>query len=177
MTTGFREYRNGTPYLVFHRTYTAPIQDVWDSIADPERMRRWFGTWTGDPSTGKVALQWTAEQDSPTETYVIEACDAPRHLRLHTDTDDPAKLWTLDLSLTESDGETTLSFAQLVDDPSMVTDVGPGWQYYLDRLEVARSGGDADSVNWEDYLKYGPDYAREFELNAADGEDPGSSPG
>ena len=49
----------------------------------------------------------------------------------------------------------------------MVTDVGPGWQYYLDRFEVARSGGDANTVRWgDDYLKYAAHYAKEFDVEA-----------
>lgn len=166
MTTGFREYRDGTPHLVFHRTYTAPITDVWDSIVDPERLRRWFGTWTGDPATGTVQIQWTAEEGAPTDSYVIEVCDSPRRLRLHNVNDDPTQVWTLELGLTEADGETTLSFAQVLDDPSMVIDVGPGWQYYLDRLDLARAGGDADTLKWEDYTQFGPVYAGEFGLES-----------
>lgn len=83
---------------------------------------------------------------------------------MHSVNDDPAKVWTLDLQLSEADGVTTLSFAQLVDDPAIVTDVGPGWQYYLDRFDVARAGGDVDTVQWgDDYLQYGPAYAKEFD--------------
>lgn len=73
MTTGFREYRDGTAYLVFLRTYRAPITDVWDSIVDSDRLARWFGRWTGDPASGTVQVEWVAEQDAPVESYVIEA--------------------------------------------------------------------------------------------------------
>ena len=167
MTTGFREYRDGTTYLVFHRSFTAPIADVWDSIVDPERLNRWFGRWTGDPASGTVQIEWTAEEGSPVATYAIEVCEPPTRLRLHSVHDDPAEVWTLDLGLSEADGVTTLAFAQLVDDPAVVTDIGPGWQYYLDRFEVARSGGDANTVRWgDDYLKYAAHYAKEFDLEA-----------
>lgn len=167
MTTGFREDRDGTPYLVFHRSFHAPIADVWESIVDSDRLARWFGRWTGDPASGTVDIQWTAEEGQPTATYAIEVCEAPDRLRLHSVHDDPSEVWTLDLGLSEADGVTTLSFAQLVDDPATVTDVGPGWQYYLDRFEVARAGGDADSVVWgADYLSQGSHYAREFGLDA-----------
>lgn len=100
-------------------------------------------------------------------TYAIEVCEPPTRLRLHSVHDDPAEVWTLDLGLSEADGVTTLAFAQLVDDPAVVTDVGPGWQYYLDRFEVARSGGDANTVRWgDDYLKYAAHYAKEFDVEA-----------
>jgi hypothetical protein len=45
--------------LVLVRRFTAPIEDVWASVVDSERLSRWFGTWSGDPSTGSVMLTIT----------------------------------------------------------------------------------------------------------------------
>lgn len=166
MTTGFRELRDGVPYLVFERRYRAPIIDVWDSITESERLGRWFGTWSGDPTSGRVTVVWTAEEGQPASDYEIEICDAPRRLRVHSVGDDTAEIWTLDLALSEAVGVTTLRFAQLVEPHVNVADVGPGWQYYLDRLDAARSGLDASTVSWgEEYLRLGERYAEEFASN------------
>ena len=37
-------------YVVFERTFRAPIDDVWAAVTEPERLERWIGTWTGDPA-------------------------------------------------------------------------------------------------------------------------------
>lgn len=163
MSIGFREVRDGRPYLVFERRFTAPIGDVWACLTESERLGRWFGTWTGDPATGRVRVAWTAEEGAPESDYQIEVCEPPRRLRLHNVDDDPTRVWTLDLDLTESAGVTLLRFAQAVDPHVDVADVGPGWQYYLKRLEVAAAGGDADSVTWgEGWTSLGEQYARAF---------------
>lgn len=44
---------DGGRTLVLTRRFSARIDDVWASITDPERLSRWFGTWSGDPSTGR----------------------------------------------------------------------------------------------------------------------------
>ena len=33
----------------------------------------------------------------------------------------------------------------------MAESVGPGWEYYLDRLVAAESGGDPASLDFDDY--------------------------
>lgn len=39
----------------------------------------------------------------------------------------------------------------MITDPTAIGDVGPGWEYYFDRLAAAQSGQDADTVRWGDY--------------------------
>ena len=50
--TGHREDRDGTPYVVFERTFAAPIADVWAAVTESDRLVRWIGRWTGDPASG-----------------------------------------------------------------------------------------------------------------------------
>ena len=61
--TGFREERDGTTYLVFHREFRAPITAVWASVTEPERLQRWIGTWSGDPESGSVEFRMIAESE------------------------------------------------------------------------------------------------------------------
>ncbi|MBA3378330.1 MAG: ATPase, partial [Chloroflexia bacterium] len=42
--------------IVIERTFRAPIEDVWASIVDPERMNRWIGTWSGEAGNGKRVM-------------------------------------------------------------------------------------------------------------------------
>lgn len=160
--TGRPETRDGQGHLVLTRTFAAPVEDVWAAITESQRLGRWFGTWTGDPSTGEVRVRWDYEEEVGDEVYVIDACEAPHHLRVHNRGDDPAQVWTLDLRLREEAGRTVLDFAQVINDAMPVTDVGPGWEYYLDRLEDTVRTGEVSTVGWDGYLELGPEYAAVF---------------
>lgn len=88
------------------------------------------------------------------EIYRIDVCEPPRHLvtRSHTPGEgQPDTVWRLELNLEESDGVTTLTFAQEMSDPAVAENVGPGWDYYLDRLVAAETGADVATVAWDDY--------------------------
>jgi len=69
--------------------------------------------------------------------------------------------WYLDADLSESDGVTTLSFSQPDVGPDDVPSVGPGWEYYLDRLVLAETGGDPATADFErDYYPAMADHYR-----------------
>ena len=159
---GRREERDGIVTLVLERTFRAPASDVWAAVTEPERLVRWIGTWSGDPASGAVMFRMTAEgEDVAAEAVTIHECDPPRRLELTiANSDEASGQWHLELELAEAAGLTTLTFAQRLDDPAMATDVGPGWEYYLDRLVVAQAGGDVAAVAWPDYEgmsgHYGP---------------------
>ena len=152
--SGRHEERDGAPYLVFERTFRAPAEAVWAAITEPGRLERWIGTWSGDPASGAVTFRMTAEGDDvPEETITIDSCEPPTRLVMRSVTpDDPDRLWRWDVELTEAAGVTTLTFAQEVTDPEVAESVGPGWDYYLDRLVAAEAGGDVAALAWDDYF-------------------------
>ena len=107
---------DGRLRLVISRKFRSPIDDVWASVTEPERLARWIGTFTGDPASGRVAFRMTAEGgDAPAEDMEIRECDPPRFLAVTAHT--PQGPWNLELALTETDGVTELTFSQ----PAMVT--------------------------------------------------------
>ncbi|RYP88296.1 SRPBCC family protein [Nocardioides guangzhouensis] len=149
--TGRREAREGVGYLVLTRTFRAPIEDVWAAVTEPSRMERWIGTWSGDPAEGQVLFRMTAEgEDAPAEPASIDVCDPPRRLVVRTQGGDGSQ-WQLELDLVEADGVTTLTFGQVMSDPEAASQIGPGWDYYLDRLVASETGGDVGSVDFDDY--------------------------
>jgi uncharacterized protein YndB with AHSA1/START domain len=168
---GRRESRGGAEVIVFTRTFAAPLADVWAACTEPERMQRWIGTWTGDPTSGQIAFRMTAEgEDVPEEVYLVEVCEPPRRFVLRSrdaapfssDGSGPRVAWQHTLELTEADGVTTLTFTQVVPDGAvgadMVGSVGPGWDYYLDRLVTAVGGADPDRITFEPYLERSEHY-------------------
>jgi uncharacterized protein YndB with AHSA1/START domain len=164
--TGRPETRDGEDHLVLERTFPAPVEDVWAAVTESDRLARWFGSWTGDPSTGEVEVAWGFEDDLGSETYVIDACEPPHHLRLHNRNDDPAQVWTLDLRFRAQGSGTVLEFAQVMGPHLPVTDVGPGWEYYLDRLVDSVRTGQVSTVGWDGYLELAPEYAAAFGVEA-----------
>ena len=162
---GHRENREGGDHIIFTRTFAAPIADVWAACTEPERMERWIGTWTGDPASGEVVFRMTAEGDEvPAEVFLVEACEPPHRFVVRSrdaapfspDGSGPRVAWQHTLELSETSGVTTLTFTQVVPDgpvgSDMVASVGPGWDYYLDRLVIAFAGADPGQIDFDPYL-------------------------
>lgn len=162
MITGARELRDGQEHLVLTRTFAAPIEDVWAAITESERLGRWFCTWTGDPGTGLVDVAWAFEEGMPVEPYAIDECDPPHHLRVHNVHDDPGQVWTLDARLHAEGRRTVLTFAQVLTGAQPVSDVGPGWEYYLDRLVDSIRTGTVSGLQWSDYEGLAGEYTAAF---------------
>ena len=153
--TGRREERAGRQFLVMERRFEAPIDAVWAAITEPERLARWIGTWTGDPASGAVDFRMLFEgEGAAIEVFTIDACRPPTRLELTStapfDGVTPVE-WHLELDLVERGGVTTLTFAQSVPEPTMAESVGPGWEYYLDRLVAAEVVGDPAAIDFDDY--------------------------
>jgi uncharacterized protein YndB with AHSA1/START domain len=155
-TTGRREEREGRACVVLERTFRAPVEDVWAAVTEPERLVRWVGTWDGDPADGSVQFRMTAEgEDVDAQTFVIRECTPPTRLVVDSQapyaTEGDLVDWRIELSLREADGVTTLEFVQPLPEARMAENIGPGWEYYLDRLVTVETGGDVAGVAWDEY--------------------------
>lgn len=145
--------------LDFVRTFATDIDDLWSALVDPDRMGRWFGTWTGDPTTGRVELVMTAEDEDGPQTVEVVECDPPT--RLVVIAPSPDGPWRLTAVLeAASPHATTLTFSHRLAEPYDATDIGPGWHWYLDRLAAVVSG---DPVP-EDFDAYLADLAGAYPL-------------
>lgn len=145
---GHHEIRDGQSVMVLTRTFRASIEDVWAAVTEPDRMARWIGTWNGDPATGSVLFRMTAEGSGAAEqAWDIMVCEPPRTLMVCTA--DDSGVWDLGLYLEEQAGITTLEFIHVIHDPSVLEMVGPGWEYYLDRLVAAEAGRDLATIDFE----------------------------
>ena len=134
---------------------------MWAAITEPERVARWLGTWTGDPATGTVLFRDDVRgQEPPGDEMEIRECEPPRRLAVTSQVGE--QRWYLDVDLSEADGVTTLAFSQPDVDPEDALSVGPGWEYYLDRLVAAETGGDLAAIDFErDYYPAMADYYRQ----------------
>ncbi|UYG17388.1 SRPBCC domain-containing protein [Brachybacterium huguangmaarense] len=133
--------------VVISRRLDAAPEETWSWITDPDRTARWFGRWSGDPASGRVAVQLSAEEGAPTSTTLIRTCEAPRRLVIENGLG-----WVLALDVEADGAGSVLTLSQVMDDAEFAASVGPGWEFYLDRLVTARAGGDVDAIVFE------PDY-------------------
>ncbi|GAA3526624.1 ATPase [Aeromicrobium flavum] len=161
--TGRRETRDGRAVVVLTRTFDVPVEDVWAAITVSERLERWIGTWTGDPAAGTVQFRMNAEgEDVQAEPFTIHRCEPPHVLAVSSRAADGEPAFELLLELTEADGTTTLTFSQPMSDPELAADVGPGWEYYLDRLMAAEAGDDVAAIDFNDYHPAQSDHYRQL---------------
>jgi uncharacterized protein YndB with AHSA1/START domain len=148
--------------IVIERSIAAPIQEVWNNIAKPDRMNKWIGTWSGEPGPGKrITFTMTAEGDAEPEEVLIHACEPPRHLAVETFQGEGS--WRMTIELSEQDGVTTIRFRQHID-PATEDDIssyGIGWEYYLDRLVAVHT--DTEFASWDDYYPSQQEYWAEQE--------------
>ncbi len=144
--------------LVIERTFRAPIDDVWASLTEPERFARWYGTMTGPTGAGRtVTVAMTAEREVVEEPALILECEPPSRFVVELGSGRP--VWHIVVTLAEHDGTTTMTFVQTLTDDVDVADVGPGWEYYADRLAASRDGSampDWDADGYQAAL--GPHY-------------------
>jgi uncharacterized protein YndB with AHSA1/START domain len=145
--TGRIELREGQHVLVQTRQLRASMEDVWAAITEPDRLARWIGTWEGDPKSGSVQFRMLFEGEHPGETMTIRVCEPPR--RLHVTSAVGDEEWLLNIDLTHADGITTLTLAQPGVTAEQVAGVGPGWDYYLDRLVDVETGADPAQRDFE----------------------------
>ncbi|MFC0672967.1 SRPBCC domain-containing protein [Brachybacterium hainanense] len=138
------------PELQLIRSYPVDVRTLWEALTVSDRLERWIGRIEGDPASGQVTFFMTAEgEDVEPEHCVIRDCVPERSFALDTSTGDGA--WHLRIALTPSGEGTDLLFAQEVgEDP--LGSIGPGWEYYLERLARALAGTDPDAVRWDAFF-------------------------
>jgi uncharacterized protein YndB with AHSA1/START domain len=117
--------------VLMRRTYGAPIEDVWDAVTDPVRMKRWFLPVSGDlRAGGNFQLEGNAGGE-------ILTCEPPRLLRVTFG--GPTSV--VELRLVESEGETLLELEHTVPlemarSVAGALYVGPGWDGALMALDL-----------------------------------------
>lgn len=165
------------PDLVLTRTVAAPATRIWEHLHRSELLATWFGTFTGDPASGSVMVTMTAEPGEATASeYTIHACDTDRLLSVSSSTGEGT--WRLSLELADagagvdpggagSDADSAVSGSTRLtlrhhDVPlEMLQHIGPGWEWYLDRLSGAVTGGAIPGMDvWDsEYMSLGAEYA------------------
>lgn len=131
------------------RTLAHPVDEVWAAFTDSSRLSTWYGSYTGEPSSGEVSLSFVESPDQKGRVRIDDCSDRER--LAVTLLDAPGGDWVLSILLEETGKDTTLFFTHTLSDTAGAGDIGPGWEYYLDRLAAALDGQDPDDVVWEQF--------------------------
>ena len=146
--------------LIIERIFRAPIEDVWASLTEPDRVARWYGIIEGDPLPGHtIMVTMTAEEGATAEPVLIIECDSPNRFVLETA--GMGEPWRLQVELAENNGVTTMTFTHHLTDDLDATDIGPGWEFYADRHHAALNDNampDWTADRYQELLgpRYGP---------------------
>jgi uncharacterized protein YndB with AHSA1/START domain len=122
--------------VLLRRSYGAPIDDVWDAVTDPDRMKRWFLPVTGDLRVGgNFQLEGNAGGE-------ILSCEPPRLLRVTFG--GPTSVVELRLA-PDGDSETVLELEhtvplEIAQSAAGALYVGPGWDGALMGLDLFLRG-------------------------------------
>ena len=125
--------------LTFIRNFTEPPSALWRSFTNPDHAASWFGRWEGTPVRGEtVDLQMLYEEGLPWSRLQITECTPQELLRLVVE--DEYGSWDLEVRFGAASDGTELAFTHHLEDPLAAESVGPGWEYYLDRLTASLTG-------------------------------------
>ena len=155
--------------LIVQRRLTLPAAEAWGWVTAPSRLKKWMGTLKGRADVGAtLQLTMTAEDGSPTESIEVLECDPQRHFVVEQRSGD--QIWRLRVSLAETtlrtgEASTTVFLGHRLDNARLAGEVGPGWEYYLDRLVAAV--GESPMPDFADYYPQQKPY---FERLAMDGD-------
>ena len=150
--------------LIVSRRLPLPLAEAWEWVTAPAKLKQWIGTVKGRPELGAtVQLTMTAEHGSPTEPAEIVECEPL--LRYVLQQRSAGEVWTLRVSMAEADGQTMVFLGHRLDNARIAGSIGPGWEWYLDRLRAAITGEDMPA--FEDYYPQQKPY---YERIAMDGD-------
>jgi uncharacterized protein YndB with AHSA1/START domain len=127
--------------VLVRRSFAAPVEDVWDALTNPTRLKRWFYPVSGDlRAGGKYQLEGNAGGE-------IRTCDKPNLLVLTWEYDGGGSSDLVVRLSPEGDGSTVVDLKHSAvlpfDDDTWAANLGqfaPGWDHGFSRLDAYLRG-------------------------------------
>ncbi len=130
--------------------FASPITEVWSAITVPARLASWYGKVEGDLRVGGefTAVVLASGWDGRGR---IDACDAPRQLRVITWEQEGAKE-AVSAELTEDGDHTALELEVLGPPLDKLYAYGAGWQVHVEDLAAHLAGHERPSsdTRWDE---------------------------
>lgn len=138
------------------RDVAAAARETWDVLTDPDKTAQWFGRWTGAGRVGEpIQVAMTHEEGESAMEMTVTECEAPRKLRLVSR---ETASWDISVELTEQPDGTKILFTHHDVPLDQLHEIGPGWEFYLDRF--AGSVDKRPAREWEAYFPAQQEYYR-----------------
>ncbi|MGR6900614.1 ATPase [Glutamicibacter sp. BSL13] len=134
------------------RVFPIDQQELWNLLTEPAQTDRWIGPWSGDPASGSVELTLNAEEGRPAMEMRIIDCDASSQRLVVESSPQDGEVWRLQLQVLSDPEGSLLEFVMPNLEPTQAGSIGPGWEFYLDRLLAAAAGQDPQAIRFD------PDY-------------------
>lgn len=134
--------------LRWERRIPHPVDDVWRTLVEPERVRTWWGILDIDPRQGgRYVMAWQ-NPGGPTMHATITAFDPPR--LLETEGDIHGRLrWEL---TPDGDGTRLVFTNVLAEPPTSLPDNLAGWHFHLVALDRTLAGDALDPSGGDMWL-------------------------
>lgn len=150
--------------LIVSRRIPDPAAEVWEWVTAPAQVKQWFGSFRGTPKAGStVTLKMLAEDGTPSVRMRVLECVPGERYVVESVGMDP--VWHITVSVADLGGASRVFLAQRIRTAREAGSVGPGWEYYLDRLIAARDG-----TPMPDFSSYFPSQQPYYERLAMDGD-------
>lgn len=150
--------------LIVSRRIAAPAAEVWGWVTDPALVKQWFGSFRASPKVGSTfSVKLLAEEGSPSVRMAVLECTPGE--RYVVEALDPGQPWHVTVSVADLGGAAMVFLGQRLETAREAGSIGPGWEYYLDRLLAARSGSPMP-----EFVDYFPSQKPYYERLAMDGD-------
>ncbi|HMO11493.1 MAG TPA: polyketide cyclase, partial [Actinotalea sp.] len=73
----------------------------------------------------------------------------PRAYEVHAE--EEFSVWDVGVEVAPDGPATRLRLTQVLHEKGSLPSVGPGWEWYLDRLVAVLTGADPDAIEWDAY--------------------------
>ncbi|WP_433655856.1 hypothetical protein ACQPW1_33160 [Nocardia sp. CA-128927] len=134
--------------LHYLRSFRKPVLEVWSAATDRVQLARWLGAVSG--GSGNLTIE---PMDGPVARPVavrVEHCQAPHELIVHIDG------CLLEIRMTQVGVVTNVELIRRHVSPADAREIGPRWQYLLDRLTAYLDY--QPLPQWADYPKLADEY-------------------
>lgn len=139
----------GTRIVITREVEFTPAA-LWDAFTTTRGLEPWVGILRGSREANDLTFSMTeGGQEAKPARVAIQRCREPHELAFTTESE--YGNWNLGVEFAATDAGSSIRFIHLLgpnDDPS---NIGPGWEYYLERVILSLRGGDVDSVAWDEY--------------------------
>ena len=150
--------------LIVERRVPLSADETWQWITSPAKLKKWVGTRRGTPVVGGTfEFTMTAEDGAEATTASLEVCEPGTRYTVSFGVG--AEIWRVTISLADLGSTTALYLKQRLTNARDAGSIGPGWEWYLDRMLAAIAG-----QPMPDFDAYLTDQRPYYERLAMDGD-------